>query len=308
MNFRAFIFLAAITAAVSIVTSQTQAGALARAYHVKVHAPGMKPVRIHVEERGHGPPILLVHGLGESTFTWRHVAPRLSPNHRVIAMDLKGFGQSEKPLDLEYTTQHQAKLVAAFIRQQGLYDITIIGHSLGGTVALLTAIELGRERHRIERLILIDAPVLHQYLPEPATAISVPAAPYALFGPAPPELFARIMLTFARRPGNPPSEADIRGYAKPFYELGSRHAFIITAQSIVEGDAWGWRKAFRRVRQPTHLIWCRHDEIVPLITGKKLKRMLPNASLTVLSGCNHLPQDEVPRKLTAVIRGFVGGE
>lgn len=281
------------------------ASAADNTYRVEVAPPGRAPVKLYAEETGSGPPVLLLPGLGASTFTWRHIVPRLSKSHRVIAVDLKGFGRSQKPLDLDYTAQHQAELVAAFIESRDLQGVTLVGHSFGGTVALFTPVALGRQQDRVGRLVLLAAPVLHQELPEATRAISLPAAPYGLLGPLPPQAVARLLLTYSRRAGSPPSDEDVRGYAAPFYDLGSKHAFIVSAQSIVEGDAWRWAKSLKRVRQPKLLIWCRKDEIVPISGGRKLARILSNARLKTLSRCNHLPQDEQPRALVKAMRGFL---
>jgi pimeloyl-ACP methyl ester carboxylesterase len=62
---------------------------------------------------------------------------------------------------------------------------------------------------------------------------------------------------------------------------------------------------YRTLQQPTLLVWCRRDRIVPLATGRRLKRLLPNAELAVLNRCNHLPQDEVPKALLAKLQSFL---
>lgn len=276
------------------------------AYSVEVGAPGHGPVWLHAEEAGNGPPVLLLHGLGASTYTWRRIAPDLARDHRVIALDLKGFGASEKPLDSRYAAEEQAALTAAFIRERKLTGLTLVGHSFGGLVALLTAAELGRtEPGTISRLIIMDAPVLPQPFPGAAAAIDAPFVAYGVLGVTLPEVLARTLLTLSRRQDSPPSEEDIAGYAAPFYDLGARHAFIETARSVVGTNARGYEAKFRKLATPALLVWCRSDEIVPLATGRKLRRVMPNARLTVLKGCNHLPQDERPAALVAVMRPFL---
>src|SRR5690349_1242694 len=87
-------------------------------YMAELPVAGSASVRLHVEERGHGAPIILLHGLGMSGFTWRHIAPELAATHRVIAIDLKGFGRSDKPLDTTYSARDQAQLIAAFVEHK----------------------------------------------------------------------------------------------------------------------------------------------------------------------------------------------
>jgi len=275
------------------------------AYRIAVSAPGQPPTLLYAEEYGEGPTLVLLHGLGASTFTWRHVLPALARDHRVIAVDLKGFGRSDKPLDQRYSAADQAALVAAFIRKRALFDITLIGHSFGGTVALLTALKLDRGPNRIDRLVVIDAPALKQNFPGVAELIRTPGLPYAIMSATTPELIARLLLGYVRAPGRDASEADIRGYAEPFYDLGSRHAFVATGQAILDANKRGMGAHYRTIQQPTLLVWCRRDRIVPLATGRRLKQLLPNAELAVLKRCNHLPQDEVPKALLATLQSFL---
>ena len=275
------------------------------AYRIVVSAPGQPRTLLYAEEYGQGPTLLLLHGLGASTFTWRYILPALARDYRVIAIDLKGFGHSDKPFDRKYSAADQAALVAAFIRKRELADVTLIGHSFGGTVALLTALKFNREPSRIGRLVVIDAPALKQNFSDVAELINAPGLPYAAMTATPPELMARLLLGYSRAPGRDASEADIRGYAAPFYDLGSRHAFVATAQAILDANKRRTGTLYRAIQQPTLLVWCRRDRIVPLATGRRLERILPNAELAVLKRCNHLPQDEVPKALLAELRSFL---
>lgn len=274
-------------------------------YRIAVSVPGQPRTLLYAEEYGEGPTLVLLHGLGASTFTWRHVLSALARDHRVIAVDLKGFGRSDKPLDQRYSAEDQAALVAAFIRKRALFDITLIGHSFGGTVALLTALKLDHGPNRINRLVIIDAPALEQDFPGVAKLVRTPGLPNAVMTATPPELIARLLLGYVRAPGRNASEADIQGYAKPFYDVGSRHAFVATAQAILDANKRQMGAHYRTLQQPTLLVWCRRDRIVPLATGRRLKRLLPNAELAVLNRCNHLPQDEVPKALLAKLQSFL---
>jgi pimeloyl-ACP methyl ester carboxylesterase len=258
---------------------------------------------LHVEEQGQGPPLLLLHGLGASTFTWRHIVPALARSNRVIALDLKGFGRSDKPFDERYSAADQAALVAAFIRQRGLKGVTLVGHSFGGTVVLQTALDLDGEQ--VARLVVIDAPALEQDFGDGAELLRASGLPQVAMTVTPPEAMARLLLRYVSRPGRDIPEGDIRGYAAPFHDLASRHAFIATAQAILDANGPRMGARYSAIRQPTLLIWCRRDRIVPLATGRRLAHRLSNARLEVLKQCNHLPQDEVPDALVARMRAFL---
>jgi pimeloyl-ACP methyl ester carboxylesterase len=270
---------------------------------IEITAPGQAPVSLYAEEAGNGPPLLLLHGLGASTFTWRHIVPVLARDHHVIALDLKGFGRSDKPFDDHYSAADQAALVAAFIRKRDLTGVSVIGHSFGGTVALLTALEFKEEPERISRLVVIGAPALKQNFPGAAEIVNAPLVPYLAMTIA-PEFAARQLLRAVSAPRRKLLEADIIGYAAPYSSVGSSHAFVATTKAILDANTGRMSSRYPEIRQPTLFVWCRHDRVVPLATGSRLARLLPNARLDVLNHCNHLPQDEVPDSLVADLQAF----
>ena len=89
----------------------------------------MEPLQARVV--GSGPPVVLLHGFGATQFTWREVAPDLARTHEVHALDLLGCGASPKPADGDYSPDHQARLVEAYITGRGLRGVTLMGHSFG---------------------------------------------------------------------------------------------------------------------------------------------------------------------------------
>ncbi len=275
-----------------------------RGSRIEVTAPGQAPTSLYAEETGEGPPLLLLHGLGASTFTWRHIVPVLGRDHHVIALDLKGFGRSDKPFDNHYSAADQAALVAAFIRQRDLKWVSLVGHSFGGTVALLTALEFKDEPERISRLVVMDAPALKQNFPGAAEIINAPFVPYLAMTLA-PEYAARQLLRAVSSPRRKLPEADVAGYAAPYSSPGSSHAFVATTKAILDANTSRMGSRYPGIRQPTLVVWCRNDRVVPLRTGSKLARLLPSARLDVLNRCNHLPQDEVPEALLADLQAFL---
>jgi alpha/beta hydrolase fold len=159
-------------AACAALVPSTRADQSSIAYDADVSVSGQTPVRLHVEEHGLGRPLILLHGMGGSGYSFRRVIGALSRTNRVIVIDLKGFGASEKPFDLAYAPFDQAALIEAFLRQRRLTNVTLAGHSYGGAVALLTALRLQRtEPGRIRRLVLMNAPAS----PTPFATFSDPA-------------------------------------------------------------------------------------------------------------------------------------
>lgn len=273
---------------------------------IALEHPGQPPVSLYYEEHGSGPPLLLLHGLGESVFTWHEILPALAARHRVIALDLKGFGKSDKPDDAAYSADDQAELVGRFIVKRGLEDLTVIGHSFGGTVALRAALADGiKGTTHIRRLVVIGAPALPHATSPGLDLVVTPLVPDAVAAVFPPEEAARFLLKEAMG-GRTPRQKDIEGYAAPYRDVEATRAFLATARSIVnEQDAEAVAKRYKSIDQPVLVVWCRNDPIVPLRSGRRLAAALPRARLAVLDGCHHLPQHERPKALVRTLMPFL---
>ena len=276
--------------------------------HIEIApAPNKPAVSLYYEEQGSGPPLLLLHGLGESTFTWREVLPARSARYRVSALDLRGLGQSDKPDDGGYGADDQAALVERFIANLGLDKVSIVGHSFGGTVALRAALAEGtKAQKRIRRIVVLSAPALPRATSRELDLImKTPFVPDTVALVVPTHAAARFLLKEALN-GREPSEGLVEGYAAPYQAPGAVHAFLATARSIVdERDTKAITKRYRDIKLPVLAVWCRKDPIVPLRSGRRLVAALPRASLTVLDGCHHLPQHERPKQLVQAIRKFL---
>jgi pimeloyl-ACP methyl ester carboxylesterase len=274
-------------------------------YRAPVAPPGAPEIALHVEEQGRGAPLLLLHGLGASSYTWRHVVPALARSNRVIAIDLRGFGRSDKPFDQRYSAADQAAHIVAFIERRRLRGVTIAGHSFGGAVALLTTLELNRRAPGlVDRLVLLDAPAYPQQPTAFVRFLSQPVLPYALLSVMPPELPTAAALSTERN-ADGPAMKDVSAYAAPYYEAGARHALITTARLIRPAN---WRQIVARypsIRQPTLIVWCDHDHVVPISSGERLAKVLPDARLRVIRGCEHSPQDEKPAELLRLLGDFL---
>jgi pimeloyl-ACP methyl ester carboxylesterase len=294
-----------------LLPQSAQAGpqAAVNAYRINVAVHDGVPLSLYAEERGSGPTVVLLHGLGGSTYSWRYVAPRLARTHRVISIDFKGFGRSDKAFDTAYSAADQARLIETFLARRGVRDVTLIGHSFGGQVALLTALNLARrDPHRIRQLVLIDTPALPQPLSPLVALMQQPVLPYALVTAVPAEIMTRIALALSppREPvARPYTEADASAYAAPFRDAAARHAYVQTSRQIVPQDFDRIVLGYRRLQQRTLLVWCTQDQVVPLATGRRLAGILPNASLVQVAGCNHAPTDEAPASLTHALIRFL---
>jgi len=268
--------------------------------------PPDAPVKLYYYEEGKGPPLLLIHGFGASTYTWRHVAPELAKSYRVIAVDLKGFGQSDKPFDGRYSVYDQAELLAQLIEDKDLRDLTLVGHSFGGGVALLLALEADQRLDgRITRLVLLDSIAYPQNIPVFFRLLDVPLVSQLGVRMVPPSVQARVALQIAYFDDSKIDPEEVELYAAPLKTAAGKHAIIHSARQIVPEDIAELSERYKTIALPTLILWCDHDRIVPLEVGIKLRRTLPNSTLRLVEDCGHMPQEEQPASTLALIKGFI---
>ena len=264
------------------------------------------PVQLHVEETGTGAPLIALHGFGASTYTWRAVMDDLAHLHHVYAVDLKGAGRSSKPADGHYSMRDQAALILDLIGDRALTGITLVGHSFGGGVALLTALELVRTSPgTLARLILFDAPAYRQPVPAFIRILTVPLLAPLFQAAAPLSFQVRTVLRIAFHNNALIDDAMVDAYAAPLRLPGGRRALRDTARQVVPQDIDAISRRYGSIDVPTLLIWGRHDTIVPLAVGERLHAAIPGSQLVVVDGCGHVPQEETPEKVSPVLRAFL---
>ena len=263
-----------------------------------------KPVRLAVREMGRGKPMVMLHGLGASSYTWRAVLPQLARNHRVIAIDLKGFGDSDKPLDDAYSIADQAKLIEEFIARNDLRGVTLVGHSFGGAIATSVALADAAGKRRIEKLVLIDSLAYRQPVPFFFRLLQTPVIGELGLNLIPPDVQISRALSVAYYHDWKVNPQTIATYANPLQSAGGKHALLKTIDHLMTENADAFSSRYRTLGTPTLLIWCAHDRIVPLAFGKRLSRDLPNARIDVIEECGHIPQEEEPAKTVAAIQSF----
>ena len=267
----------------------------------------MTRVRPYVESWGRGRPILLVHGFGATTYTWRYLVPALSERHRVILIDLKGSGRSPKPVDDRYSVYDQAEMLSAFIVEEGLDDLTLVGHSLGGGVALAATLALGHERRRLARLILIDTVAYRQRFPAFIRLLRAPVLGPLVLWLVPATLQVSTILRFAYHNPSKVTRGAIEVYAGPLRSPEARHTLIRTAREIIPRDVDAFVQSYASIELPTLIVWGRDDPVVPLEVGDKLHRAIRGSKLVVIGECGHLPHEERPAEVVKLTCAFLHG-
>jgi pimeloyl-ACP methyl ester carboxylesterase len=262
---------------------------------------------LHVTIRGDGPPVLLIHGFGASSFTWSKIVSSLASHYTTIALDLKGFGKSRKPRDGHYTLRDQAAAVRKVIDTLGLTGLTVIGHSMGGGVALLVTIDLEKETPgRLRRLVLIDSQALPQRLPLFLRVLRVPVLGPVIVRIVPPTWAVRYILSVVYFDPDKIEQSFVEEYAAPLRHSDGRAALIAAARAIIPPDADQLVAQYQTIQTPVLLLWGRQDRIVPFDLAAQLKSRIPTASLRDIDQCGHAPQEEWPDLTLAALGEFLG--
>ena len=257
-------------------------------------------VRLRVLDVGEGPPILLLHGFLDSSYTWRRVIPLLQDRYRVIALDLPGFGYSDKPYEPLSFVEY-ARVVVGVLDQLQIDQAFLVGNSMGGSVALRVAIDFPE---RVRGLVPIAAGTPRDE-DEPLNAINLLRMRFVgelCIHTMGPWIFERVwnsMLTEGREV----SEREIDEMYGLLNTPGARRAALNQIREI-RSNPVGW-EATRRIGNPTLLIWGRRDEGVPLRYGERLNDHIPNSRMVIIEDTGHLPQWETPEEVTRLLGAFV---
>ena len=257
-------------------------------------------------EQGQGQPMVLLHGFGAFSYTWRNVEKYFSKSNRVISIDLKGFGLSAKPDDNAYSAKDQSRLIAQFIKEQGIAEAILVGNSFGGAVALLTYLELAKEaQNPISKLILIDSAGYPQEMPDFIAILRIPLLNRLFLSLVPSRVQARMVLKKAFFDHGKITPEMVEAYGSNLAQPGAHQALIKTAGQIVPPDLERLLEQYPSINIPALIIWGEADKIVPLAVGRKLAEAIPQAQLVKLPNCGHIPQEECPAETLEVMADFL---
>lgn len=260
---------------------------------------------LYKEVYGSGDPILCLHGLGASIFSWRHFIAPFSQSNRLILVDLKGCGKSPKPGDTHYSVEEHADEVYKLILAENLTKLTLVGNSLGGGIALLLAIRLcEQEPGRLSKLILIDSAGDKRYLPTHLRLVrSILGAPLVYLAPS--KLAAKMTLRMCYYDKKKATKEQVEAYASPMASRGGRHALLQTCRQCIPPNADELLAKVSTITVPTFILWGRQDRVIPLRVGELLHQAIPNSTLEIIEQCGHIPQEEKPIETIALISKFL---
>ncbi len=262
-------------------------------------------IDLHYEEQGEGDVVLMLHGFGESSFTWRYLVKDLAKKYRVIRLDLKGFGQSPKPRDGRYSIYDQAVVVNQFIKKHKLNNITLVGHSLGGGVALALTLIAEKEPWQVDRLIVLNAAAYRQALPSMMRKLKNPFIGNIGIHFVSPYYQARKAYEFAFFDNKKIPLEGVRESAQNFAQEGSRYVFVQSVRQLIPDDIESVSAQYKTIKQPTLVIWGYNDVVVSRRYARRLHKDIKNSELKLIRRAGHMPHEERPEKVLKVMEGFL---
>lgn len=243
------------------------------------------------------PLLVLVHGFTGSKENWLPLMRELSRTHRVIAVDLPGWGESDRLAGADYGPVAQAARLAAFIRALPQAPELVVGHSMGGQIVGLLA---ARHPETAPRIVLMSSAGVRYEENAFANAVLAGDNPFQVTNRA--ELKRYLGIVFADPPFVPwpASEALVR----------RRRADADFEQRVLDGigrgpDAFALEAELGNISAPTLLLWCREDKVIDISAAEVFARGLPDSRSVILSGCGHMPMMAQPRNVAEALRDFM---
>jgi len=267
------------------------------------HYTQVNNLRLHYLEAGEGDPILLLHGFPTSSHLWRNVMPELAKTHRAIAIDLPGYGLSDKPLDVRYDYDFYADILDGFLDALDIGDTHLCVHDLGGPVGLYWAIQ---NPGRVPKLVILNTLVY------PETSWAVKLFLIAMKTPgvrdflvSPKGIVGAMQFGVANKARL--NREVLTPYTAPFESPAARKALIKA------GSGLGLRGLAKIARElpgyetSIRLIYGEKDRVLPDVakTMARLQRARPEAELTALPNCGHFLQEDEPERAGQLIGEFL---
>jgi pimeloyl-ACP methyl ester carboxylesterase len=259
---------------------------------------------------GSGPPVVLIHGMVNSSRHWERVAIALADRYTVVAPDLIGHGDSATPRG-DYSLGAHAASIRDLLSAIGIERASIVGHSLGGGVAMQFFYQFPQ---RIERLALVSSGGLGREVSPLLRSAALPGVNALLWLAAHPRLLGALREGAERLDARGSSRAvylkAVTRALRPLEGPGAREAFLQTLRSVI--DARGQRvsavdRLYLLRTLPTLIVWGERDNTIPLAHGRAAHEAIPGSRFETLPNAAHFPHLEDPDGLAAVLGDFLDG-
>lgn len=259
--------------------------------------------RIHYLTAGSGEPILFIHGFPTSSYLWRNVMNGLSENYHVIAIDLPGYGKSDKKLEDSFSFRYYNRILSSFVKALDIEQITLGVHDLGGPVGLYWMIH---NVEKVKRLLLFNTLVYPEF------SLAVKLFGLASITPGMKQLLTsqwgiKKTMKFGVYKKDILTDEDIKHYQAAFVEKSTRKVLL---KSIRRLSLKGFKEIETKLhlyQGPIQIIYGENDKILPKVsyTMSKLKENLPQAKINAIPNCGHFLQEDEPDLICELVYEFM---
>ncbi|HEY0972287.1 MAG TPA: alpha/beta hydrolase [Gemmatimonadales bacterium] len=247
--------------------------------------------------RGSGPPVVLLHGFPTSSHLWTGVASALAEHHRVLVLDMLGFGRSDRPGTHAVTVRAHAERVVELLDMLRIERAGVVGHDMGGGVAQLLAV---RWPTRVSHLALVNSIAFDCW---PVSEMKLARAMLPLTRQLP----AAWILSAVRRDllrGYVEQERGAHSldmYLRPFTSTEGRDSLMAHLAQLHSSDTVEAAARHRDIVAPTAIVWGEQDPWFAPAIGERLQRSIPGSSLHVVPDVRHFVPEEAPQQVAAVV-------
>jgi haloalkane dehalogenase len=259
-------------------------------------------LRLAYRELGDGPPVLLLHGWPTSSFLWREVMRPIARANRVVALDLPGFGGSDKPLGIRYSFDFFGRALDLFLTHLDIDQLGLAVHDLGGPVGLHWALD---RTGRVTKLTLLNTLVYPEFPEAVKEFVRACAAPELREKITSPSGLESIMRDGLADPAKLSAEV-LAAVQEPFRTPEARHALADAGIGLSRKGFVQIARKLSTLRIPVRVVYGARDRVLPDVaeTMARVKIDLPQADVTILPNCGHFLQEEAPVEVGELLARF----
>ena len=247
--------------------------------------------------RGGGEPVILIHGFPTSSHVWSDVVPLVPKGHRVVVVDLLGYGRSDRPNGRPVGVRGHADRIVRLLDELAINYACVVGHDVGGGIAQTLAV---RWPTRVSRLMLVNSVAFDMW---PGREVKVARAMLPLTRHLPATWILSILRTDLMR-GYLASDRGTRSvemYVRPFSSAEGRDALVEHMLSLDSSETTALEPRLKDIVAPTAILWGAEDPFLPPAIGRRLQSEIPGATLSVLPELRHFVPEEAPERVAEVL-------
>jgi pimeloyl-ACP methyl ester carboxylesterase len=243
--------------------------------------------------RGVGEPVVFLHGFPTSSHLWSDVVPIVPAGHRVVVLDLLGYGRSDRPHGQPVDIRGHADRVIDLLDNLGINYACIVGHDVGGGIAQSLAV---RFPQRVSRLLLVSSVAFTEW---PTRNVKLARAMLPLTRHLPATWLLSILRTDLLRgyQNHDRGARSIELYVRPFASAEGRDAFMEHLLALNSADTEALAPRLKDIIVPTAILWGRNDPFLPVALGERLQEAIPGATLDVITTGSHFVPEDAPARV-----------